>query len=174
MPKHAAILLALFASTTFASVPALALPDAQMLPMKAEGSDFRSGDRVPIEIRIRSGAEAPLPALPVPLTIDDDPYAEWKTPPDLPGDQIATWSLIWTATRGSHLFVATVDPLNDLVEAGEANNSTFINIGAAESPEVFPWPPTIAGLASFAVGAALAFVLRRVLRARPPRPRNAS
>jgi hypothetical protein len=174
MPKHAAILLALFASTTLASVPALAIPDAQMLSMKAQGSDFRGGDRVPIEIRIRSSADVPLPSLPVTLTIDDDPYAEWKTPHDLPRDQIATWSLTWTATRGSHLFVASVDPLNDLLEADEANNSTFINIGVAEPPEPFPWPPTIAGLASFAVGAALALIIRRVLRARPPPGRETS
>jgi len=173
MPKSAAILLALFAAAIFISVPALALPDAQILPIKAEGSDFRGGDRVPIEIRVRGGGGESLPSLPVSLTVDDEPYAEWKTPADLPRDEIATFSVTWTATRGSHLFVATVDPLNDLTEADETNNSTFINIGAAEPSEPFPWPPAVVGVISFIIGIALALLFRRLLRARPPRRRPA-
>ena len=168
------ILLALFSSALPAYTSALALPDAHLLRMTAKGSDFRGGDRVPMTVEVRSAGDVPLPPVPVTLTVDDRPYAEWKLPSDLAPNQTASWTLTWTATRGSHLIVATVDPLNDVSESDETNNSTFINLGAGEAPEPFPWPPVIAGLLSFLVSAGAAVLLRRLLPSRPTRARRIS
>jgi len=107
--------------------------------------------------------------VPVALTIDDKPFAEWKLPGFLPSNKIAVWSLTWTAARGSHLIIATVDPLNEILESKEANNSAFINLGVAERENVFPWSALAVGLVFFVIAAAAAFFLRRLLlsRARP-------
>jgi len=158
--------LAALSLTLLSRVPALALPDAQLLRISAEGADFRQGDRVPLRIEVRNTGDTPLPPLPVTLTVDYEPYAEWKTPPDLPPGHTATWSLTWYATRGSFILQASVDPLNELRESDETNNTTFINIGAAEAPEPSPWPAIIAGLLSFAAAVAFAFLLSSFVTAR--------
>ncbi|MCJ7821991.1 MAG: hypothetical protein MUQ26_02735 [Armatimonadetes bacterium] len=125
-------------------------------------------------MEVRNTGGTPLPAIPVTLTVDYQPYAEWKTPPDLPPGQTAAWSLTWNATRGSFPFVATVDPLNELLESDETNNTTFINIGADAPPEPSPLPAIAAGIVSFALAVALGFlfssrVLPRILARRQAR-----
>jgi len=181
MPRLSAITCAITSLAALAlalSLPAWAsapaLPDAQLLRISAEGGDFRQGDRVPLRIEVRSAGKAPLPPIPVTLTVDYEPYAEWKTPADLPPGQTTTWSLTWNATRGSFPFVATVDPLNEVLESDETNNTTFINIGAAGPPEPSPLPAILAGLVSFALAVALGFlfsglVLPRILAHRQAR-----
>ncbi len=91
------------------------------------------------------------------------PYAEWKLPAELQPEETAAWSLVWHATRGAHLLTATIDPLNEVVESSEANNSAFINLGVAEARDPFPWGAIAAGLGAFFAGAAAAVFLRRLL-----------
>ena len=164
--KLYAVLLAVLILLHAAAWCAFAYPDAQLLRITAEGNELHDGDRVPMRIEIRNLGNDALPPSPVTLTIDDGPYAEWKLPDPLPPNNTAVWPLTWTATRGSHLIVATVDPLNDILESNEANNSAFINLGVAEAQRPFPWPAFAAGLVSFLVAAGAAFLLRRILPSR--------
>jgi hypothetical protein len=167
MPRIAATVLlglACFAAPAAGTSPAL--PDAKLLGINVEGSDFHAGDLVLLTIRVRNTGDAPLPSAPVTLSIGGDAYAEWKLPSKLAPGETATWPVRWAAVRGSHLVKATVDPLNDVIETDEMNNAAFVNIGVAEAPDPFPWPPIIAGVCAFSVGAACAVLLRRL------RPRN--
>ena len=169
----AALTLAL-ALPAWASAPAL--PDAQLLRISAEGGDFRQGDSVPLRIEIQNAGKVPLPPVPVTLTVDYEPYAEWQTPADLPPGPPAPWSLTWNAPRGSFPFVATVDPLNEVLESDETNNTTFINIGAAGPPHPSPQPAKPPGLHSIALSGAVGvqvyrLVLPRILARRQARRR---
>ena len=146
---------------------ALALPDARIVRVGAEGSNLCAGDRVPLTVEIRNAGDEPLPPVPVTLNVNDKPYAEWKLPNAVGPNKAVVWSLIWRAAAGSHLVVATVDPLNEVVESNEANNSGFINLGVTEPGTVFPWSAFVYGVASFLIAAGTAFVLRWLGR-RPP------
>jgi len=174
-PWTCSSLLFALALAFLSATPASALPDAQLLRISARGADFRGGARVRLELEIRPSGDAPLPSVPVTLTIDDEPYAEWKTPAGLPPQQTATWSLVWHARRGSFLFVAFVDPLNEVTEPDEVNNSVFINIGAGAAPEPSPWAAILAGLCAFVFAVVASFLfkrhlLRRGQRRKPSRP----
>lgn len=155
---------AIVALTAIGASVSHALPDAAVLGIEVEGSDFRGGDRVPMEVQLVNRGDAVLPPVPVALTVNDEPYAEWKLPAPLEPNETATWSLHWAAVRGSHLIVATVDPLNDVREANEGNNSAFINVGAGKEPEPSPFPVILVGLTAFAAGAAAAGLFQRMRR----------
>jgi hypothetical protein len=99
------------------------------------------------------------------LSIDDEPYAEWKPSASVAPNTSTVWSLTWTAPRGSHLVVAVADPLNDVTESDEANNSAFVNVGVEDAAEPSPWPVALAGLAALLVGFGAALVVNRL---RPP------
>jgi len=156
----------LLAAISLAALPAFALPDAVLARIDASGKDFRAGDVVPIHVEIRNAGDDPLPPVLVSLAIDYQTYAEWTSPRTLAPGEATTWDLTWPATRGGHIFLATVDPLNTLAESDESNNSTFVNIGVGEARPVFPWAAAATGGASFVFGALIAIVLRRYL-ARP-------
>ena len=141
--------------------PAFALPDAAVTGIDLEGRDFRGGDVLHMTVRVSNQGSSPLPPVPVVLAVDDEHHAEWKTPSSLAPGAGAEWELTWTAARGSHVVVATVDPLNDVVESNEANNSGFISLGVAEEPEPSPWPAALAGLAAFLLAAIAAFAVQR-------------
>jgi len=145
---------------------AVALPDAQVVRVGAEGSNLCAGDRVPLSIEIRNVGDEPLPPVPVTVTVNDKRYAEWRLPEALRPQEAATWSLAWRAAAGSHLVVATVDPLNEVVEANEGNNSGFVNLGAAEPGTVFPRLAFTVGVVSFLIAAGGGVVLRRMLASR--------
>jgi subtilase family serine protease len=159
--ENTLILLALLIVSPLGQTRALALPDAQALRIAVKGGSFYAGDRVPLTIEIRNVGDAALAPIPVTLTVDDEPYAEWKLPADLAPGQTVSWSLTWNATRGSHLLVAAADPLNDIIEADEANNFAFVNIGAGQREQAFPWSAVALGTASFLIAALAAFLVRR-------------
>ncbi len=152
-------------------VRAFALPDATVTQMRAEGRDYRGGDVVPLEITVANRGDSALAPVPVVLTVDDEPYAEWRIPAMVaPGESIV-WSMNWRAARGSHVMLATVDPLNDVAELNEANNSGFISLGVEEEAEPSPWPAALVGFASFLFGVGLALAIQRVRLGRPSRRR---
>ncbi len=90
------------------------------------------------------------------------------------------WSVQWLAVRGSHVMLATVDPLNDVAELNEGNNSAFISLGVGEEPEPSPWPAALVGLAAFLLGGGATFLVQRLRprarsrRAGPPVRRSGS
>jgi len=164
MPKRSTVsLVCALIVCLVSSIPAFALPDARLLRIAAEGDDFREGDRVPLHIEVLNAGDAPLPSLPVVLAVDYETYAEWKTPADLAPGDTATWTLTWHATRGIFPFHAVVDPLNELVESDESNNTTFITIGAEQAPEPSPWVAVLAGILSFALAVGAAFLFTRAI-----------
>jgi len=73
-----------------------------------------------------------------------------------------------------HLVRAVVDPLNDVREGEEGNNSAFINLGVGESGEGLSWLAVVVGLAFFGVGAAAGALLRRAPAESRPRRRRAT
>ena len=169
--------IALFIGLT-SYAPVFALPDAAVTGIDLEGQDFRNGDLLHMAVRVSNQGSSPLPPVLVVLAIDDEHHAEWRTPSALAPGAGAEWELTWTAVRGSHIVVATVDPLNDVVESNEANNSGFISLGVAEEREPSPWPAALAGLAAFLLGAMAAFAVQRFRAAArrsryaPRRPRG--
>jgi len=171
------VAIALFIALT-SQAPAFALADAAVTGIDLEGRDFRGGDLLHMTVRVGNQGSSPLPPVPVVLAIDDEHHAEWRTPSALAPGAGAEWEFTWTAVRGSHVVVATVDPLNDVVESNEANNSGFISLGVAEEPEPSPWPAAFAGLAAFLLGAIAAFAVQRFRAAArrsryaPRRPRG--
>jgi len=165
--RNALVLLALLALASLGQTRVLALPDAQVPGIAVKGGDFSAGDRVPLTIEIRNAGDAPLPPIPVTLTVDDEPYAEWKLPAQLRPGQTVSWSLTWSASRGSHLLVAVADPLNDVPESDERNNFAFVNLGAAQREQAFPWSAVVVGAVSFLIAAVAAFLLRRLPLSRP-------
>ena len=159
--------LGLFAVGVLAA-PALALPDAAITRITVGGADLRDGDRAPVTVEVANRGDEPLPPAPVVLTIDDETYAEWKplaqgypAAPIAPGTSVI-WSLVWVATRGSHLVVATADPLDDVVESDKANNSAFVNVGVGEAGEPSPWPVALIGMAALLVGFGAAVAVNRL------------
>ena len=152
--------IALFIALT-SHAPAFALPDAAVTGIDLEGWDFRGGDRLHMTVRVSNQGSSPLPPVPVVLAIDDEHQAEWKTPSALAPGAGAEWDLTWRAVRGSHIVLATVDPLNDVAESNEGNNSGFISLGVGEEREPSPRPAALAGLASFLLAAIAAFGVQR-------------
>ncbi len=153
-----------------AQASVLALPDAAITGIDLQGTDLRAGDHLPITVQISNQGTSPLAPVPVVLAIDDRQYAEWKLPSTLAPGAAATWELTWTAVRGPHIVLATVDPLNDVAEPNEANNSGFISLGVGTAPEPSPWPAALAGLGAFLLGALGALAIQRFRRA-SKRPR---
>jgi hypothetical protein len=145
-----------------AAAGAAALPDAQIAAISARGADFREGDRVQLVVEVRNGGDATLPTVPVALRVDESAYAEWILPRELAPDQSSKWEATWIATRGGHVFAVTVDPLNDVVESDETNNSSFISFGAGDERRPVPWPLILIGAVALAVGVALGGLFRRV------------
>jgi hypothetical protein len=152
---------ALLAIAALAS-PAVALPDAAVARIAVGGTDLRDGDRVPVEVELANRGDRPLPPVPVVLNIDDEPYAGWKPSAPIAPGKSAIWSLLWSATRGSHLVVAVADPLNDVAESDETNNSAFVNVGVGDAREPSPWPVAIAGIAALLVGFGAAMMANRL------------
>jgi subtilase family serine protease len=141
--------------------PALALPDAAVARIAVNGANLHDGDRVPVEVELTNRGDSPLPVAPVVLTVDDEPYAEWRPPAPIGPGKSGIWSFIWVANRGSHLIVATADPLNDIAESDESNNSSFVNVGVDQAPEPSPWPVALAGIGAFLVGLGAAVLVNR-------------
>jgi len=169
--------IALFIALT-SHAPAFALPDAAVTGIDLEGRDFHGGDVLHMTVRVSNQGSSPLPPVPVVLAVDDEHQAEWRTPSALAPGAGAEWDLTWRAVRGSHVIVAAVDPLNDVVESNEANNSGFISLGVGEEPGPSPYPAALAGLASFLLAAIAAFGVQRFRSAArrrryaPRRPRG--
>jgi subtilase family serine protease len=143
------------------AVEAVALPDAVVVRIAAEATDIEAGQHVPIEVTLANQGTAVLPPVLVVLLIDDRPHAEWKLAEALSPGERAERTLTWTAERGSHIILAQVDPLNDVREADERNNSAFLSLGVAEEPEPSPWPALLVGLASLLLGVLLGLLVRR-------------
>lgn len=152
--------IALFAALG-SQISASALSDAAVTGIDLQGGEFRGGDLLRMTVRVSNQGSSTLPPVPVVLAVDKEHYAEWKTPSALAPGAGAEWKLTWKAVRGSHIVVATVDPLNDVVESNEANNSGFISLGVGEEPDPSPWPAALAGLASFLVAATVALAVQR-------------
>jgi subtilase family serine protease len=167
MPRLALATLLLSLTACFvAQAPALALPDAALARIDVLGTDLRDGDRVTITVTVSNRGDAPLPPVPVVLSIGGEQYAEWKLPSALAPGASVTWSQPWRAKLGSHVVRATVDPLNDVIESNETDNSSFINLGVGEPPSPSPWPPALAGLGAFVLGVIVSVLVQR-LRPRP-------
>jgi hypothetical protein len=143
-------------------VPAMGLPDAAIARIAIEGANLRDGDRVPITVELANRGDSSLDSAPVVLSIDDEPYAEWKPPAQIPPGKSAVWSLVWIAARGSHLVVAAADPLDDVGESDETNNSGFVNVGVEEARAPSPWPVVLVGGAGLLVGLGAAALVRRL------------
>ncbi len=159
---------ALIAATllmALAAAPSLALPDAELARISVHGSSFDDGDLVPIEIEVRSVGADVLPPVPVVLLVNERTYAEWRLPRALAPGESALWDLTWPAVRGGHVLTAVVDPLNDVYESNELNNSAFINLGVGDRPPPFPWGALLAGALGLIGGVVLGLLLRRL---RPP------
>ncbi len=142
--------------------PVLALPDATITQLRVEGRDYRGGDLVPLDVTVSNRGDGTLPPVPVVLSIDEEPYAEWRTPSPLGPGGTVVWSVEWLAARGSHVMLATVDPLNDVAESNEGNNSAFVSLGVAQEAEPSPWPAALVGLGAFLIGGALTFLFQRI------------
>jgi hypothetical protein len=153
-------LLAAAALSVVLPFRASALPDAQLARISVEGRNFHDGDSVPLTVEIRNGGDEPLPTASVILTLDEKRYAEWQPPDTLAPDQSVAWQLTWTAERGGHVFVATVDPLNDVIESDESNNSAFISVGAGGKRRIIPLSVTLVATLAFIVGAIAGFYFR--------------
>jgi hypothetical protein len=151
-------------------VPAMGLPDAAIARIAIEGANLRDGDRVPITVELANRGDSSLDPAPVVLSIDDEPCAEWKPPAQIPPGKSAVWSLVWVAARGSHLVVAVADPLDDVGESDETNNSGFVNVGVEEARAPSPWPVVLVGGTGLLVGLGAAALVRRL---RPPSPGGA-
>ncbi len=149
------------AAVALARGSAAALPDAAIARIAVKGADLHDGDRVPIEVELVNRGDSALPAVPVVVGVDDKPYGEWAPAAPLAPGKSAVWSFTWVAPRGSHLIVATADPLNDVAESDETNNSAFINVGVDTAREPSPWPAAAAGIGAFVVGFCAAAIARR-------------
>lgn len=146
--------------------PGLALPDAVVIGIDAAGQDFREGDVLKMTVRVKNQGSSPLAPVPVAAAIGDEHRAEWVTPGTLDPGAVVEWEFAWTSVRGSYVVVAAVDPLNDVAESDEANNSGFISLGVAEKPDPSPWPAALAGLGSFLAAAAAGIAIQRYRLAR--------
>lgn len=140
------------------------LPDAHVGQIVVEGRGFAAGDDVPLEVEIRNQGQAPLPRTLVNLTADGAPYAEWTTPRELAPGESVTWKATYRGGRGMHLLVVTADPLNDIVESDQSNNSVFVNLGLEERGLQVTSASILAGLAAFLIGLAGGMWLRRPVR----------
>jgi subtilase family serine protease len=155
----AAALLALL-SPTFATA-AEALPDAQVVRISLRGGDIRVGDRVGLTVEVKNAGNAPLPRVPVVLTVDGAAYSEWMLPRELaPGEQ-TTWKTVFSGDRGMHLVAATVDPLDQIREGDKTNNAAFINVGVGDRRPPFPWAGLVFGVLFFILGIGAGGLLRR-------------
>lgn len=160
-------LLLLVAMTPAAKVAAA--PDAVVARIAAEAADIEAGQNVPIQVTLANSGNSSLPPVLVVFLIDDQPHAEWQLPASLGPGESAEWPLTWKAQRGPHILMAQVDPLNDVPEADERNNSAFLSLGVADPPEPSPWPALLIGLMSLLLGILLGFLVRRRrLRGPPP------
>jgi subtilase family serine protease len=168
MLKPCTILAVGLAAFAAAHAPALALPDAAIARIGIPAESLRDGDQVPISVELANRGDSPLPPAPVVLTIDGEPYAEWKPPAQLPPGDSAVWSSVWIARRGSHLIAATADPLADVAEADETNNSGSVTVAVESAPLPSPWPAVFAGGAGLLVGLAAAALARRLRPSSPP------
>ncbi|MFB3882300.1 MAG: CARDB domain-containing protein [Armatimonadota bacterium] len=163
MLRRICILLPVLIAATCPCSSAAGLPDAAIARLAVKGANLREGDRVQLEVELANRGDAPLPPAPVILSVDDKPFTEWTPPAVLAPGTSALWSFAWVTQRGSHLIMAAADPLNDVAESDETNNSAFINVGVEEAREASPWPAAATGLGAFLVGFALAAVARRTL-----------
>lgn len=168
-------LLIVAAAALPARTPAAAgqreLADAELVHISLHGKNLHAGQRVKVSIDVRNAGTAPLPPVPVVLTAGGRPYAEWRLPRELaPGEQV-TWGTTFAGARGMHLLVATVDPLDDALEANKGNNSAFINVGVGERKPPFPWVGVAFGALFFLIGLGAGGLLRLSPKARPRRPR---
>jgi len=146
-----------------------ALPDAQVVRISLRGHDLHAGDRAGLTVEVKNAGDAPLPRAPVVVTVDGNAYSEWMLPKELaPGEQ-ATWKTVFSAGKGMHLIVATVDPLEEVRESNRANNSAFINVGVGDRRPPFPWVELISGVLFFTLGLGAGRLLRRPHGIRPRR-----
>jgi len=153
---------------------AIASPDAVLDRIVAEGSDLREGDSLHLSVYVSNRGKETLPPVPVSLMVDDDTFADIRLDKALSPGETTSWSLSWTATRGSHVIAARVDPLNDIPESNERNNTGYISLGVGAAREPSPWPPILAGLAAFGIGAIAAFLAKRsIFSPRPPAGKKA-
>ncbi|MBN1458596.1 MAG: hypothetical protein JXA57_03610 [Armatimonadetes bacterium] len=177
MHENSAVLVLLVLLFVIPTAECAASPDAVVAQIATEATDIEAGQEVSIRVTLANQGSSSLPPVLVVLLIDDEPHADWKPPATLdPGERVE-WPFTWKAERGAHILMAQVDPLNDVVEADERNNSAFLSLGVADEPEPSPWPALIVGLMSLLLGVLLGFFIRRRrLRGPPParfeRPRE--
>jgi len=166
MHVYSALIALLLLVLVTTAAESAALPDAVVSRIAAEAVDIQAGQDVTIEVTVANQGSSSLPPVLVVWLVDDQPLSEWKLPAALgPGEQVE-WTHIWKAERGSHILLAQVDPLNDVAEADERNNSAFLSLGVADQPETSPWPALLVGFVSLLLGVLLGFFLRR-RRVRP-------
>lgn len=90
--------------------------------------------------------------------------------PAMPG-QSADFQVAWQATPGRHVINLILDPLDQVRESNEGNNTATITIDVPQVPQFPTWAmiliPIMAVLLGFGVGLAVYF------RSRPPQPKRA-
>jgi len=131
---------------------AAARPDATVLGLSSEDTNLRPGAEVSLAVQVGNAGTEALASVPVTLSVDGVPRAEWHSPPELQAGETATWKVAWTAASGEHVVTATIDPLNDVREPDETNNAGSLTLVVAP-PASFPW----AALGLGAIGLALGF-----------------
>jgi hypothetical protein len=139
---------------------AAALPDATVLGILAEEADVRAGAAVPLAVQVSNAGTEALTSVPVALSVDGVPRAEWRSPSQLRAGETATWKVTWTAVAGEHVLAATIDPLNDVRELDETNNAALLTLVAVQPANV-PWTALGVGAIGLALGFGVGSLLRR-------------
>ena len=145
---------------TVARPDAAALPDATILGILAEATSICEGVEVPLSVQVSNAGTEALASVPVTLSVDGVPRAEWSSPAELQAGETASWKVVWVASAGEHVVAATIDPLNDVRELDETNNAAFLRLVAVR-PMSFPWATLGLGAIGLALGFWVGVLLRR-------------
>ena len=148
---------------------AAALPDAAVLGIGAEDTNVLAGVELALAVQVTNAGTEALASVPVTLSVDGVPRAEWSSPAELQAGETASWKVTWVASSGEHVVAAAIDPLNDVRELDETNNAAVLTLVAVQ-PTKFPW--TAMGLG--AIGLALGFGVGALLRRAQARRRGPS
>lgn len=141
---------------------AAALPDATVLGLLSEDTNVRPGAEVSLAVQVGNAGTEALASVPVTLSVDGVPRAEWHSPPELQAGETASWKVAWTAASGEHVVTATIDPLNDVREPDETNNAASLRL-VVVPPVTFPWATLGLGAIGLALGFWVGVFLRRAV-----------